>query len=326
VRLAAAILGLSVVLAGCTAVPFVPTTPVDASGPVASATAIPGRADQVVALVGTVGALRPVRLAPDGAMQALEDSGLPLDAAWLSGGGTSLVVTTLTGAIVLGNLTANDGVSWGPAPGTLGDSHPTRAFGSLQPAPVGPGAGQLALVEGDPGSGGPGRLVVATLAGTLMTQHDLVSPTESAPAWLPDGRIVLVIRDQSDAPTAVIFDPRTGQQIRGPGHPANPSGTLAIDGQTLAELAPDGSARVGSVQDWLDGSPGELITGTGPDEPILQAQPSNAGDELALVVADAAGDAASIRILSGSGGWHEIARFEIPTGANRAVVSWLAVP
>jgi hypothetical protein len=44
------------------------------------------------------------------------------------------------------------------------------------------------------------------------------------------------------------------------------------------------------------------------------------------VVADQAGDAASIRILSGSGGWHEIARFDIPTGANRAVVTWLAVP
>jgi hypothetical protein len=69
-----------------------------------------------------------------------------------------------------------------------------------------------------------------------------------------------------------------------------------------------------------------LIPGTGPDEPVLQAQPSLAGDQLALVVANPAGDAASIRILSGSGGWHEIARFDVPNGANRAVVSWLAVP
>jgi hypothetical protein len=49
-------------------------------------------------------------------------------------------------------------------------------------------------------------------------------------------------------------------------------------------------------------------------------------DELALVVADQAGDAASIRILTEAGGWHEIARFELPRRANRAVVGWIGAP
>ncbi len=323
---AAAILGMSLALAGCTAVPMVLTTPGDTSGPLASATTIPRRSDQVVALVGAVGAMRPFRLAAEGTGQPLGGPGLPLDAAWLSGDAATLLVTTLTGGIVLGSAAPNGVLSWNQAPGTLGGSHPTRAFGSLGPAPARPGEEQLALVEGDPGSGGRGRLVVATLAGTAVVQVGLARPAESAPAWLPDGRIVVVIRDQSDASTAVIFDPSTGQQIRGPGRPGGPSGTLAIGGPTLAELAPDGGVRVGSVQDWLDAKPGDLIPGPGPDEPVLQAQPSLGGDQLALVVANPAGDAASIRILSGSGGWHEIARFDVPSGANRAVVSWLAVP
>jgi hypothetical protein len=42
------------------------------------------------------------------------------------------------------------------------------------------------------------------------------------------------------------------------------------------------------------------------------------------IVADVDGDAGSIRILAAAGGWHEIARFGLPSGANRAVVSWLA--
>jgi hypothetical protein len=39
-----------------------------------------------------------------------------------------------------------------------------------------------------------------------------------------------------------------------------------------------------------------------------------------------AGDAASIRILAEAGGWLEIARFELPRGANRAVVGWIVAP
>ena len=56
------------------------------------------------------------------------------------------------------------------------------------------------------------------------------------------------------------------------------------------------------------------------------AQPSPDGRELAVVLADANGDASSIRILAIDDAWHEIARFELPRGANRAVVNWLAVP
>jgi len=74
------------------------------------------------------------------------------------------------------------------------------------------------------------------------------------------------------------------------------------------------------------GAPGEPVPGLGPDQSVVQVQPSLAGDELVVVLANEAGDAASIRILAGSGGWHEIARFGLPSGANRAVVSWLVAP
>ena len=324
-NLAAALLGMSLAVAGCTAVPIVPTTPGDTDRPLASATSAPRRSDQVVALIGVAGAMRPVRLAADGRPQPMDGPGLPLDAAWLSGDGSTLLVTTLGGASYLGVAAPAGAVSWSQGPGELAGNHSTRAFGSLRPSAQA-GEPQLALVEGDPGSGGPGRLVGATLAGTVKVLANLANPPDSAPAWLLDGRIVVLIRDASDAPTAVILNPATGRQVPGPGAQGGRSGTLAIGGQTLAELMPDGGVRAGSVNDWLEGKPGELITGSGPDEPVIQAQPSLAGDELALVVANGAGDAASIRILSGSGGWHEIARFELPTGANRAVVSWLAVP
>jgi hypothetical protein len=179
------------------------------------------------------------------------------------------------------------------------------------------------VVEGDPGSGAPGRLVVETLAGAVVRWYGLARTAESAPAWLPHGRIVVVIRNQADAPAALILDPSTGQATLARSEPVL---SVAIGGETVATVANDGAAKIGSVAGWLRGEPGDSIPGTGPDEPVLQAQPSVAGDELALVIADSAGEAASIRILAVAGGWHEIARFGLPRGANRAVVSWLMTP
>ena len=159
-----------------------------------------------------------------------------------------------------------------------------------------------------------------TLAGTEVRPIGLPRAAESAPAWLPDGRLVIVVRDQTDRPLALLADPASGRVAwAGPGTLRS----VAIGGTTLATIGADGIVRVGPVTTWLGGQPGEPVRGIGAAEPVLQAQPSVGGDELALVVADPAGDAASIRILAGTGGWHEIARFELPRGANRAVVGWL---
>ena len=77
---------------------------------------------------------------------------------------------------------------------------------------------------------------------------------------------------------------------------------------------------------WLAGETLPALPVVDPaGRPTLMAQPSPDGRELAIVLADADGDAGSIRILAIGGAWHEIARFELPRGANRAVVSWQAV-
>lgn len=148
---------------------------------------------------------------------------------------------------------------------------------------------------------------------------------EAAPAWLPDGRIVLVARDDRDQPQATIVDPATGARTL--------AGTtrlrsVALGAGLVATIGVDGIVRAGPVIAWLDRQPLPAVGLGGPneaDEAALQAQPSPSGAELAIVAADEDGDATSVRILAAAGGWHEIARFGLPSGANRAVVSWLAV-
>lgn len=315
----------SVALIGCAVVPSVPST---------GGTTAPERADRVVALVGRVGAMALLAPGPGG-LRPLDGAGLPPDAAWLSGGGALLLATTLDGRIMQGVAASGTGsagapgaFAWGPASGDLGGNQLERAFASLEPvtepaAGGRPAARRIAFVEGDPGSGAAGRLIVETLAGTEVRPIGLPRAAESAPAWLPDGRLVIVVRDQTDRPLALLADPASGRVAwAGPGTLRS----VAIGGTTLATIGADGIVRVGTVTTWLGGQPGEPVRGIGAAEPVLQAQPSVGGDELALVVADPAGDAASIRILAGTGGWHEIARFELPRGANRAVVGWLVGP
>ena len=99
--------------------------------------------------------------------------------------------------------------------------------------------------------------------------------------------------------------------------------SIAIAGGIVATIGVDGAARAGPVTSWPAGGPLPVVAG-GDGKVVLQAQPSPSGRELAIVVADLDGDAASIRILAAAEGWHEIARFGLPSGANRAVVSWLA--
>ena len=264
----------------------------------------------------------------DGTLQPVGEAGLPTDAAWLSADGSTLAVTTLGGAIVLGSARAGDQLLFASGPGDLGGRHPARAFGSLRPGTASAGGAglvpvRLALIDGDPGSGAPGRLVEETLSGSKVGRFELARAAECAPAWLADGRIVVVVRNQADAPTPLLLDPSNGR-LTAVG--SGPVAAVSSGGGWVATIAQDRSARIGSVAGWLSETAGEPITGTGPDEPVLQAQPSAWGDELALVVADPAGDAGSVRILARTGGWHEIARFELPRGANRAVVSWLGTP
>ncbi len=314
--------GTAALLAGCGAVP---TGSSPSTSPETTGSAVPGP-ERLVAIVGTVGAMFPVTPGSDGRLDRVAGTGLPPDAAWLSGDGSRLVATTLAGQALIGDSASQ----FQAAPGDLGSGHPARMFGSLGPR-------RVAFVEGDPGSGGPGHLVLATLDGAAVQSFALPTPAEGPPAWLPDGRIVVVVRDREDRPLTLLVDPATGRVA-----------TLATDvlrfvatgGDLVATIDADGATRVGPVDGWLHGAPLTRLRMTLPsalpltlplglpsapdDGAALMASPSPGGRELAVVVADAAGDAASIRILAAAGGWHEIARFELPSGANRAIVSWLA--
>jgi hypothetical protein len=83
--------------------------------------------------------------------------------------------------------------------------------------------------------------------------------------------------------------------------------------------------HVGPLAAWLAGQTLPALPIDPADLPALMAQPSLDGRELAVVLADDNGDSASIRILGVTDARQEIARFELPRGANRAVVSWQAV-
>jgi hypothetical protein len=280
-------------------------------------------AERIVALAGSVGAMSLVAPGQDsGGVVLVEATGLPLDAAWLSGSGSELLATTLGGEVLLNRGPGLN--AWVPAQGDLGGGHRSRAFGSLEPAAPAPASAgripRVAVIEGDPGAGGPGRLVIETAAGVVVGQVSLASAPESAPGWLPDGRVAVVVRDGRDQPTVRLVDPTSGRISPTSGAAVR---SIAIAGGIVATIGVDGAARAGPVTSWPAGGPLPVVAG-GDGKVVLQAQPSPSGRELAIVVADLDGDAASIRILAAAEGWHEIARFGLPSGANRAVVSWLA--
>lgn len=148
------------ILAGCAALPV--ASPGRSPGQSAGRTASPAPAEELVVLAGQVGAMRLGTADPraaDRGVSFVEAPGLPPTTAWLSSGGTTLAATTLAGA----TLVSTHGLSWQPAPGDLGRALPFRAFGSIDP-----GADEIASVEGEPGSGRPGRLVVASLDNRLI--------------------------------------------------------------------------------------------------------------------------------------------------------------
>jgi hypothetical protein len=318
IRVALAVLGTILVVGGCANVPKA-FLEVDPSASVS--------AERVVALAGSVGAMSLVapNAASGGSLVPFGATGLPPDAAWLSGDGSTLLATTLGGEVLLNPGLGSE--AWVAASGDLAGTHQSWGFGSLELASTAgdslPGVRRVALLEGDPGSGGPGRLIVETLAGTEVRGFGLPSAADSPPSWLPDGRIAVVVRDRRDQPEVVLIDPATGGTEVLAGQAVR---SLAVAGGMVATVGTNGAVRAGPVAAWLTGE-ALLPVGIGsPAEAALQAQPAPSGTELAIVVSNADGDAASIHTLAAPGGCHEIARFVLPNGANRAVVSWLAVP
>jgi hypothetical protein len=164
--------------------------------------------------------------------------------------------------------------------------------------------------------------VVETLEGAIVRTVPLPTAAESPPAWLPDGRIAVIVRNQDDAPETLLVDAdgRT-QRLNGP-----PLRSIAIGGEIVTQVDAAGLLRVGTVDAWLAGSTLPPVAAGDRGETAIEAQPSPSGGQLAVVIANAEGDAGAIRILAAASGWHAIARFELPAGANRAVVGWLAVP
>ena len=311
--------GLVLSLGACAALPIeIAATPASQSP---ASTAGPVPSPQLVVLVGRVGAMRLGTADPRasaGGVTLVDAPGLPPTAAWLSSAGTTLVATTLDGVV----LVSTEGWTWHRAFGDLGSIHETRAFGSIEPV------GQdIASIEGDPGSGESGQLWVTAFDGTEKGSIPLDQPAESAPAWLPDGRIVVVVRDSSDRPRPFIADPVTRRLARGPG---GAIWSVAIGGGTAATIDESGVVRAEAVAEWLAGDPGNGLpppsfAGPPTGGAIVQAQPSPDGQALAEVVTDSEGDAAAIAVVD-LGDGHEIARFALPAGTNRAVVNWLAAP
>lgn len=311
------IVGVEAAFAGCAVGSPVPTSP---AGP----TTTPVRADRLIVLAGSVGAMR-LMTAGSGHVEPLGGSGLPLGAAWISSAGTTLAATSLEGGVVIGSSGPGAGsgsppmVAWSPARGDLAAAHPLRAFGVLDPS-----GARIAILDGDPGSGASGRLLVETIDGVVTRRFDLPRAAETAPAWLPDGRIVVVVRDQLDRPRAFVADPASGMLAATGGRSIR---SIGIGGESLAAIDDLGGVDAWPIDRWSLDQPGRPIQvgGLPVGGGILQAQPSTAGDELALIVADRAGDAVGIRVVAVADG-HEIARFGLPDGANRAVVGWLVAP
>ena len=169
-------------------------------------------------------------------------------------------------------------------------------------------------------------------------------PAEGAPPnWAGDDRLVVLTRERGDAPGVTLLDPAAGSTADGPGPaggswpPVAPGGwtgriaglSLSADGATVAVASSaDGPIEIRPAEDWLAGRPTdasrvELDPAADGSTSFAWLAASPDGTRLAVVRADAAGDAAAVEVYAADVGWTRTARIALPPGADRAVVAWL---
>ena len=263
---------------------------------------------------------------------------LPVAAtAWISADPAgSLLATTADGRLFLAGPVADPGETrWHEVIPAWADAAPADP---LSFATLSPDGRRLAALAADFAAGTAFDLVLVDVASGAATVIGIAArPDGAAPAWLRDGRLVIVARDPArDLTGLVLIDPEDpGLALRFEREAYGIA--LSADGQVAAVDRADGQVAAGATRLLLDNG---AVAGGGdpsrPDDPpgLLVAAPPGAtpgsfaldpsGTRLAVVWLDGAGGPAVIgRYRLGPDGPVVAVSLAAPGAAATAVVAWL---
>jgi hypothetical protein len=349
---------IAAVLAGCAITGPTPDLAEAPASAAASARAAPPAAAPIATRLAV---LVP---AADGGVLAVFDGAarvatIPLPApatSWISTDAAGRILATTADGRLFVAGPGTGGGSPGPpgAPGENGDSSAWRAVvlrheggdagAPLSFATLSPDGRRLAALAADFEAGMAVDLVVADVDEESATTIRIpAGPDGAAPAWLPDGRLLLIARDpRRDATGIIVVDPARGGPAPRLEHEAYAI-ALSGDGRVAVIARPDGGVAIGSSSSLL----GPLHADAGPD-PSGEGPAQTADEATATITAPRAGtipgslalDQGGARLavtwLDDAGGpgivWcyrlgpggavaeHSI---EVPGGAPVAIVAWL---
>lgn len=340
-RLLSVIPVVAAVLAGCAA-PGPTPSPRPAVSPVHTLTP---RATPVPPVTGPATRLAVLAGNPrDADLVVVDDSGevtpvaLPVAAtAWISADPAGrLLATTADGRLLLAGPLAGGGEpGWREVVPAYTGGAPAAplSFGTLSPD-----GRTLAALAADFAAGTTFDLVLVDVGTSAATVLSIDAwPDGAAPAWLPDGRLLLVARDPArDLTGLVLVDP--GHQEQALRFEREAYGiALSADGRVAAIDRTDGRLAAGATRLFIGGDPGaEGPEASQLDDPpglLVTAPPGTApgpftldpsGSRLAVTWLDDAGGPATVgRYRVGPDGSMAEAPLTVPNGAATAVSAWL---
>jgi hypothetical protein len=206
-------------------------------------------------------------------------------------------------------------IGWRAVPGVAG----------LAAASASPDGTRIALLSASRlGRGVP--LVIRIIDSAGHRRSDVTAPTLEAnggPTWLADGRIALRALARGERDVLAVIRPAASATDTVPleGVDVVSSG----DGMTTAMLGVD-SIRVrpaAQIATSGRGSTVEMPSASGTERgQLVNAALDRAGSRIGYVWADQDGVARTIRVCAASGGWREVTRLDLPSGASRVQLAW----
>jgi hypothetical protein len=293
----------------------------------------------LLVLAGAAGASTLELVGDSGATRALTSPDPAV--VWISAAGSGIVLaTTIDGRAFLGGPMVAGALTWQQLVPT--ERGAARRAGPLSFGTLSPDGRRAAFVAADFATARPFELLIVDTATGTAVSIPIPFPAEGAPPQWAGDRLVVLTRERGDRPGAVIVDPAGGAIAIGPGpiDGPRPSGTTGwierISGLSVAAgdsrvaVAADlsGSVEVFPAGPWLAGrdAPGAVVT-LDPEVDASRAFAwlalSPAGDRLAIVRTNKAGDPVAVSLHDEAAGWRQMRRVPLPVDAIRAVVAWL---
>jgi len=219
-----------------------------------------------------------------------------------------LVAETTDGQVLAADAAGAASGTWQTLPIATDSSAPPGL------APAARGSGLIAAIPKDRQT----RLTWLDVRGQPTTTETIPAAAEGPPLELPDGRVLLVIRDSRDNATLVLVSASGALK-----HLGVAAYAVAVGGSTVVVQDTSSSLHVGGLADLLEGrEPASLVPW--PDSATPQAfAVSSDGGRVAVAWSNDTGAVALVTIVAHDGSaWTERARFSLPGSSDTAWVAW----